>query len=55
MIIRRERTRELIALGALVQKSGLVERTGGDRDVLYRLLVQLAEQMETKADAVRNR
>ena len=49
MITRRERTRELIALGALLQKSGLVERTGGDHERLFWLLTNLADQLDKPA------
>ncbi len=39
---RRERTRHLIELGGLVQKSGLVELTDDDRATLYGALLDLA-------------
>ena len=39
---RRERTRHLIELGGLVQKSGLVELTGDDRATLYGAMLDLA-------------
>ncbi len=39
---RRERTRHLIELGGLVQKSGLVEITDDDRATLYGALLDLA-------------
>lgn len=38
---RRERTRQLIELGGLVQKAGLVELCGDDRAMLYGALLQL--------------
>jgi len=40
MVKRRERTRQLIELGGLVAKSGLVELTGDDRAVILGLLVE---------------
>lgn len=36
---RRERTRQLIELGGLVAKSGIVELTDDDRAVIFGLLV----------------
>ena len=39
---RRERTRHLIELGGLVQKSGLVELVGDDRATLYGAMLDLA-------------
>ncbi|OYY89126.1 MAG: conjugal transfer protein TraD [Sphingomonas sp. 28-66-16] len=39
---RRERTRQLIELGGLVAKAGVVELTGDDRAVIYGLLVDAA-------------
>ncbi|MEH6758303.1 MAG: conjugal transfer protein TraD [Parasphingorhabdus sp.] len=41
---RRERTRHLIELGGLVQKSGLVEITDDDRATLYGAMLELAAQ-----------
>ena len=38
---RRERTRHLIELGGLVQKSGLVELAGDDRATLYGAMLDL--------------
>lgn len=40
---RRERTRHLIELGGLVQKSGLVELTKDDRTMIYGALIGLVE------------
>lgn len=37
---RRERTRQLIELGGLVAKAGLVELTDDDRAVIFGLLVE---------------
>lgn len=39
---RRERTRQLIELGGLVAKSGLIELTSGDRTVIFGLLTEAA-------------
>ena len=37
---RRERTRQLIELGGLVSKAGLVELTDDDRAVIFGILVE---------------
>jgi len=42
---RRERTRQLIELGGLVAKAGLVELTDNDRAVLFGLLVEAAAKL----------
>nr|WP_304945332.1 conjugal transfer protein TraD [Sphingomonas mali] len=42
---RRERTRQLIELGGLVAKSGLVELTDDDRAVLLGVLVEAAARL----------
>ena len=42
VVERRERTRHLIELGGLVQKSGLVEHAGDDRATLYGAMLDLA-------------
>ncbi len=42
VVERRERTRHLIELGGLVQKSGLVELVGDDRATLYGAMLDLA-------------
>ncbi|MCW3848847.1 conjugal transfer protein TraD [Sphingomonas sp. LB-2] len=39
---RRERTRQLIELGGLVAKAGLVELTDDDRAVIFGLMVEAA-------------
>lgn len=39
---RRERTRQLIELGGLIAKAGLVELTYDDRAVIFGLLVEAA-------------
>jgi Conjugal transfer protein TraD len=41
VVERRERTRHLIELGGLVQKSGLVELAGDDRATLYGAMLDL--------------
>ena len=42
VVQRRERPRQLIELGGLVQKSGLVELAGDDRATLYGAMLDLA-------------
>ena len=42
VVERRERTRHLIELGGLVQKSGLVDLAGDDRATLYGAMLDLA-------------
>ena len=42
---RRERTRQLIELGGLVAKAGLVELTGNDRAILYGALLAVADRL----------
>ena len=44
VVERRERTRHLIELGGLVQKSGLVELAGDDRATLYGAMLDLASR-----------
>lgn len=39
---RRERTRQLIELGGLVAKTGLVDLTDDDRAVLYGAMLEVA-------------
>ena len=43
---RRKRTRDLIELGGLVQKSGLAERIQDDRAALLGALLTLVESLE---------
>lgn len=43
---RRERTRQLIELGGLVQKAGLVELTDDDRATIYGALLDLVGHAE---------
>lgn len=44
---RRERTRQLIELGGLVAKAGLVELTDDDRAVIFGLLVESAATLRS--------
>jgi len=43
---RRARTRQLIELGGLVQKAGLVELTGDDRTTLLGALLEIAARLQ---------
>lgn len=45
---RRERTKQLIELGGLIAKSGLVELTDDDRAVIYGLLIEAAATLRTE-------
>ena len=42
---RRERTRQLIELGGLLAKAGLVELTADDRAVLYGAMLEMAARL----------
>jgi len=44
---RRERTRQLIELGGLVAKAGLVELTDDDRAVILGLLIDAAAKLRS--------
>jgi len=44
---RRERTRQLIELGGLIAKAGIVELTDDDRAVILGLLVEAAAKLRT--------
>jgi len=44
---RRERTRQLIELGGLVAKAGLIELTDDDRAVILGLLVEAAAKLRS--------
>jgi hypothetical protein len=46
VVKRRERTRHLIELGGLVQKSGLVELADDDRALLYGAFLDLAFMLQ---------
>lgn len=43
---RRERTRQLIELGGLVAKAGLVDLTDDDRAALYGAFLELADRLK---------
>jgi hypothetical protein len=45
-IKRRERTKQLIELGGLVQKAGLIELTNDDRQVLLGAFLAIAAQLQ---------
>jgi hypothetical protein len=45
MVKRRERARQLIELGGLVVKAGLVELTGDDRAVMFGAFVAIAAKL----------
>lgn len=42
---RRERTRQLIELGGLIAKAGLIELADDDRAVIYGVLVEAAARL----------
>jgi len=44
---RRERTRELIELGGLVAKAGLIELTDDDRAVILGALAEIAAKLRS--------
>lgn len=44
---RRERTRQLIELGGLIAKAGLIDLTGDDRAVIFGLLVTAASTLRS--------
>lgn len=43
---RRKRTRQLIELGGLMKKAGLVEITGDDRTLIFGALLWMADRLE---------
>jgi hypothetical protein len=45
---RRERTRQLIELGGLVTKAGLIGLTDDDRTVIFGLLVEAASTLRSE-------
>lgn len=47
VVNRRERTRQLIELGGLVAKAGLIELTDDDRTTLYGALLEIAAKLRT--------
>ena len=44
---RRERTRQLIELGGLVAKAGLIELTDDDRAVIFGALIEIAARLRS--------
>src|SRR3546814_18528232 len=48
---RRERTRQLIELGGLVVKAGLVDLTGDDRATLYGAFLWMADKLRSEDGA----
>jgi Conjugal transfer protein TraD len=46
VVKRRARTRHLIELGGLVQKSGLIDLTSDDRAVLYGAFLDIASILQ---------
>jgi hypothetical protein len=48
VVKRRERTRQLIELGGLVAKAGLVELTDDDRAVIFGALLQVARKLRAE-------
>jgi hypothetical protein len=46
VVKRRERTRQLIELGGLIAKTGLIELTGNDRAMLYGALIEVAVRLQ---------
>ena len=47
---RRARTRQLIELGGLVHKAGLVELTGDDRATMLGAFLELADRLQQRTD-----
>jgi len=45
---RRERTRQLIELGGLVAKAGLIELTDDDRAVIFGILMEASAALRTE-------
>jgi len=48
VVKRRERTRQLIELGGLVVKAGLLELTGDDRATLYGAFIAVAAKLRSE-------
>ncbi|RZF60891.1 conjugal transfer protein TraD [Sphingomonas populi] len=48
---RRERTRQLIELGGLVAKSGLIDLTDDDRSVIFGILVEATAKLRVEDKA----
>jgi hypothetical protein len=53
-VTRRERTRQLIELGGLVAKSGLIELSDDDRAVLFGAMLDIAARLrgDDRAEAL---
>jgi hypothetical protein len=47
---RRKRTRQLIELGGLVVKAGIVDLTGHDRAMIYGALLWMADKLQSDRD-----
>ncbi|MEM6942963.1 MAG: conjugal transfer protein TraD [Pseudomonadota bacterium] len=45
---RRKRTRQLIELGGLVKKAGIVEITGDDRTLIFGALLWMAGKLQSE-------
>lgn len=45
---RRKRTRNLIELGGLVVKAGIVELTNDDRAIIYGALLRIAAKLQSQ-------
>ena len=50
-VARRERTRQLIELGGLVAKAGIVELTEDDRAAIYGALLNVAARLRSDESA----
>ncbi|MEG3146825.1 conjugal transfer protein TraD [Sphingomonas sp. RT2P30] len=48
VVKRRERTRQLIELGGLIAKAGLIELTDDDRAVILGALIEMAARLRTE-------
>ena len=46
-VARRKRTRQLIELGGLVVKAGIVDLTGDDRAMVYGALLWMADKLKS--------
>lgn len=49
---RRKRTRQLIELGGLVAKAGIVEITSDDRTLIYGALLWMADRLDGEHGAL---
>ncbi|TPK57427.1 MULTISPECIES: conjugal transfer protein TraD [unclassified Mesorhizobium] len=47
-IERRKRTRQLIELGGLVVKAGIVDLTGDDRAMMFGALIWMADKLQSE-------